>query len=93
VAALPLPEQQAGWRRIVGAEQLETQGRFEEALRAAGGQPPASWTVLRACKTISWANMKEQRSEALLLFHALTCKKCQESSEVVDRLAGGRADD
>jgi hypothetical protein len=22
--------------------------------------------------------MKEQQSEALLLFHALTCKKCQE---------------
>jgi hypothetical protein len=48
VAALPLSERQAGWWRIAGAEQLEAQGRFEEALQAASGQPPAGWTALSA---------------------------------------------
>jgi hypothetical protein len=45
---------------------------------------------VRACKTISWANMKEQRSEALLLFHALKCKKCHEPPDNSSPMACGR---
>ncbi len=48
LAALPLAEQRAGWWRIAGAEQLEAQMRFEEALQAASGKPPAGWTALSA---------------------------------------------
>jgi hypothetical protein len=48
LAARPLAEQRAGWWRIAGAEQLEAQGRFEEALQAASGKRPDGWTVLSA---------------------------------------------
>jgi hypothetical protein len=50
---------------------------------------PAGTFVLRACKTISWANMKEQRSEARLLFHASTCKKFQEPPNNPSQIACG----
>ena len=45
---LPPPRQQAAWWRTVAAEQLETQGRFAEAVQAASGQQPAGWNVLTA---------------------------------------------
>ena len=39
------------------------------------------FSQVRACKTISWANMKEQRSEAPLLFHRLAPEKRLKSPE------------
>ncbi len=39
--------QQAFWR-VAGAEQLERQGRLNEALTVAGGQRPPDWTILTA---------------------------------------------
>ncbi len=45
---LPLPPRQAAWWRTAGTEQLETQGRFAEAMQATSGQQPTGWTVLTA---------------------------------------------
>ena len=45
---LPPPQRQAAWWRTAGAEQLEAQGRFAEAMQAASGQQPTGWTVLTA---------------------------------------------
>ena len=38
--------------------------------------------MVRAWKTMSWANMKEQRSEAPLLFHASARKKRREPRDI-----------
>ncbi len=42
------PQARDAWWHAGAAEQLEAQGRFSEAIAAAAGQPPETWTVLRA---------------------------------------------
>jgi hypothetical protein len=48
VDRLPPPQRLAAWWRTAGAEQLEAQGRFAEAMQATAGRQPAGWTVLTA---------------------------------------------
>jgi len=42
------PRREQAWWRVQGAEQLEAQGRLEEALQVAAGQAPPGWNVVSA---------------------------------------------
>jgi hypothetical protein len=48
LAAVAAAARQQGLWRVQGAEQLEAQGRLDEAQQAAAGQKPPSWSVLAA---------------------------------------------
>ena len=42
------PERSSAWWQVAGAQQLEAQGRLEEAMQMASGQRPAGWCVVTA---------------------------------------------
>jgi hypothetical protein len=42
------PRREQDWWRVQGAEQLEAQGRLQEALQVAAGQAPPGWKVVAA---------------------------------------------
>ncbi len=44
----PPLERRIAWWRTAGAEQLQAQGRFADAVQTASGKQPSGWTVLTA---------------------------------------------
>ncbi|MCY2989667.1 MAG: DUF6259 domain-containing protein [Planctomycetota bacterium] len=72
VATVPPAERQQGLWRVEGAEQLEAQGRLEEAVQVAGGQQPAGWTVVSAGDLTMILDRQDSGIRLLQLFDSQT---------------------
>jgi len=70
--AAPPAARQQGWWRMVAAQQLERQGRLDEALQAAAGQRPAGWTELAAGDLTLILERAESGVRLLQLYDAQT---------------------
>lgn len=68
---LPAADRQARWRLVAVAGQLQSQGRFEEALRAAEGELPAHWSSLSAGEL---GMILEKTSDGLRLLQLLDAR-------------------